>query len=303
MIAPVLISAGTLASSFYRTYPGASPAHGADEALDAALEDFSRRGRAAWPELAVDAAALAAFLGERAPSDVVPIAWLGQLRADDMVLACACTGGVPQAIRAFDVAFLAKVSVYLRALRPTPDVVAETTQQLREKLFVGTGGAPPKIRQYDGRGSLDGWVRIGAVRTALNLLATERAAAPRPEVAEELARALAPRSNPELELIRAGHEDAFLTALREAIASLSRRDRGLLRSTYVERLTPARIGAMYGVHRTTVMRWTEAAQEDVLARTRSRLMERLSPSECDGVLGLLENGIDASLSTLLRTPS
>jgi RNA polymerase sigma-70 factor (ECF subfamily) len=285
-------------------YPHAAPVELADEALEAAIEDLRRRGLEAFPDVDVEAAALAAWLGERAPADVAPVAWMGELRAGDMVLACACVEGRPAALRAFDAAFLGKMSSYLRALHPTPEIVAETQQRLREKLFVGVGGAPPKIRRYDGRGSLEGWVRVSAVRAALNLLEAEKAAKLRPDDADDLARAMVPGSDPELELVRATYRSDFLAAFREAIVALSPRDRALLRATFVERLTPARIGATYGVHRTTVMRWIEAAQEEILRRTRARLIElrRLTPSECDRLFSLVKSGIDASLSSLLRTP-
>jgi RNA polymerase sigma-70 factor (ECF subfamily) len=305
MIPPVLNPNLPLASSFHaaRVHP-ASPS-GDDGALEAALADFVARGRAAWPGVELEASALAAYLGERAPAEGDAVAWIAEVRAGDMFLACACACGLPAALRAFDAAFLGKMDLYLRALRPTPEVVAETAQILREKLFVGVRGEPPKIRLYEGRGSLEGWVRVSAVRSALNLIASEKAAAPRSDDAEELARTMLPTSDPELALVRARYAESFLAAFREAIASLSPRDRALLRATFLERLTPARVGAMYGVHRTTVMRWIESAHEQLLTRTRAILAERLhvSPSECDRIVSLVKTGIDASLSSLLRTPT
>jgi RNA polymerase sigma-70 factor (ECF subfamily) len=233
---------------------------------------------------------------------VAPLAWLGERDAGDLFLACACVEGVPQALRAFDAAFLQEVDVYLRTLHPPPWIVAETRQLLREKLFVGLPGKPPKIRQYRGRGALRGWVRVTAVRAALNLQEADRAA-PGPDEAEALARVVAPDADPELALLRERYKDDFLAALREAMAGLSRRDRGLLRFVFVERLTPARIGEMYGVHRTTAMRWIEAAQGEILAQTRARMMERLrlSPSECDHLFVLVKSRMDITLSALLET--
>jgi RNA polymerase sigma-70 factor (ECF subfamily) len=193
----------------------------------------------------------------------------------------------------------------LRTLRPTPELVAETQQDLRTKLFVGSAGGPPRILQYTGQGALGGWVRIVAVRTAIDLLDAAKAGTPSHDEAEEVARAIVPTCDPELELIRETYREAFIVAFREAIASLSRRDRALLRFTFVERLSPARIGAMYDVHRTTAMRWIDAAQAQVLAETRSRMMERLdlSPSECDGVLHLVKSRIDLTIGSLLHSAS
>ena len=295
----------TLASSFYGAYRGVEAARVTDEALEAALLDCSREGRAAWPDVALEPSALASYLGERAPADVDPVAWLGDVRAADLFLACACVKGVPQAYRAFHTAFLDPIDRHLRGLRPTPELVAETRQELLEKLFVGAPGRPPKIGQYGGQGALGGWVRVSAVRTALNLIEAEKAGLPRLDEASEVARSLVPECDPELALIRASCEGDFTAAFREAMACLSRRDRSLLRFTFIERVTPARLGAMYGVHRTTVMRWIDAAQEEVLARTRARMNERLglSPSECDRVFALVKSRIDLSLGSLLKTES
>jgi hypothetical protein len=53
------------------------------------------------------------------------------------------------------------------------------------------------------------------------------------------------------------------------------------------------------------MRWIEAVQEEVLSRTRARLMShlRLSPEECDHLVAFVRSGIHLSLSSLLKTPS
>jgi RNA polymerase sigma-70 factor (ECF subfamily) len=253
----------------------------------------------------LEAAALAAHLGERAPADSPAIAWLEGLPAADVFLACACAVGVPEAVRAFDAAFLENLEASLRQVRASADLVAETRQVLLEKLFVGSAGRPPKILAYTGQGALGGWARVAAVRTALNLLDKEKAGSPRVDDAEAIARAFVPEKDLDLELMRARHAGDFVEAFRAAIAGLPRRDRTLLRLTFVEHLTPARVGVMYGVHRTTAMRWIDAAQEEVLARTRARLMERLrlSPSECDGLFALVRSRLDVTLSSLLKTGS
>ncbi len=304
IVARVVEAANTLVSSFRSAHGVARFAVDADEALEEALADFARRGRAAWPGVPLDACALAAYLGERAPDGGAALVWLGELRAGDLFLACACAAGLPEALRAFDEAFLGQVEAHLRALRPTPALVNDTRQELREKLFVGVHGARPKIHQYEGRGALGGWVRVAAVRAALNLLDAEKAGRVGADEADELARALIPAGDPEMELLRARCEDELGAALRASMAGLSRRDRTLLRLVFVERLTPARIGAMYGVHRTTALRWIEAAQEEILARTRARMIERLrlSPSECDRIFSLVKSRLDVSITSLLRTP-
>jgi RNA polymerase sigma-70 factor (ECF subfamily) len=273
-------------------------------ALEGALVDLATKGRAAWPDVPLGDDALAAYLGARAPASGDVLAWLGTLRPSDIFLACAATQGQPRALAAFDAALLSKVALYLSTIHATPELVAETRQRLLEKLFVGNGSEPPRIHRFEARGSLDAWVRISAVRTALDLMDAERAASARPDEAEELARVLVPGADPELALIRATYKEEFTSAFREAIAGLAQRDRQILRYTFIERLVPARIAVMYHVHRTTVLRWIQEVEDEVLRHTHARLRERLriSPSECDRVVELVRSAIDASLSSLLRTP-
>lgn len=298
-----------LASSFLDAYRGSAAALDVpQERLEASLRGLWERGQAAWPGVALGAPALAGQLGEQAPSDAAISAWLDEVPAADVFLACACALGLAPAIRAFDATFLARTNRFLRSLRPTQELVAETRQELSLRLFVDAPGRPPKIRGYRGRGSLERWVGVAALRTALDLMrrqkrrehGSDRESLERSD--DTIAAALVQRRDPEVALVRARYQSEFLAAFRDAMASLSPRERTLLRLTLLEGLTPGRIAAVYGVHRTTAMRWIEATQEAVLARTRSGLMGRLrlSSSECDGILAVMRSHIPWSIASLLR---
>ncbi len=82
-------------------------------------------------------------------------------------------------------------------------------------------------------------MRVAAVRAAMKLLAKERAQRPRADEADEIAQHVLPDGDPELELLRATFKQDFLDAFRAAIAGLSRRERSLLRLTFIDHLTPA----------------------------------------------------------------
>lgn len=221
---------------------------------------------------------------------------------DDLFLARACAAGDSAALREFNATFMSKLPAYLHSIRASSELVEETRQRLLEKLFVGDEHRPPKITQYTGRGALDAWVRVAAIRTALNILESEagkRSAVHDEPVIDRVARG----ADVELEYMKESTKHEFIAAFREAMASLSRRDRAILRFTFVEGLTPGRIGELYGVHRTTVMRWLENAQAGVLERTRAGLRDRLrlSPSECDRIFSLVQSRVDLTMSTLLKS--
>ena len=67
-------------------------------------------------------------------------------------------------------------------------------------------------------------------------------------------------------------------------------------------MTPARIGTMYAVHRTTVMRWLASAEEALLAATRANLTARLglSSAECDSLIALVRSRLDLTFDSVLR---
>jgi RNA polymerase sigma-70 factor (ECF subfamily) len=297
--ARVLRERQMLSPSFLTLWGG--PAPDAVDLLERALVDLHEGGRARFPEVPLDATELAAYAGARARTDVAAHEAVAELWAADLYLACACARGIPAALRAFDAAMLAKIPAYLRRLRVSPAIEQETRAALLEKLFVSGEGAPAKILQYSGRGALEGWVRVAAVRAAMNLLEAQGTERPVGDEDAAIAGAVGTGDDPELLFLKASYRDPFVAAFREALAALPARERTLLRFAHVDGLTPERIAKLHGVHRTTAMRWLEAARAAVLEGTRARVVERLrlSPSECDGLFNLVRSRIDFSLRSLL----
>ena len=89
-------------------------------------------------------------------------------------------------------------------------------------------------------------------------------------------------------------QDAF----KEALASLTSRERNLLRYHFLEGMSIDRIGALYGVHRATAARWIQGARENLCERTRTNMCKRISLSEegFERILGLIESQIAINLA-------
>jgi RNA polymerase sigma-70 factor (ECF subfamily) len=273
---------------------------GAPEAIELALAELYEQGRRAYPDVALAASDLAAYAGERARDDLDVFEAIRGLHGADLFLACGCARGLPAALLAFDRVLLAKLPEYLRKLRVSREIEEETRRVLLEKLFLPATGEPPRIVHYSGRGALEGWVRVAALRTALNLLESQRATATAGGEAA-LARAVDRGDDPELLFLKASYRAPFTAAFCEALAGSPRRARALLHLTFVDGLTPERIGQLYRVHRTTATRWIDAARADVLAATRARLVEcfHLSRAECDDIFLLVQSRLDLTLRSLL----
>ena len=274
------------------------PSGGAPEAaLGGLLASAVSEGAQAWPGVAVDAARFAAYLGARAPVEPSPVASLQRLRAGELYLCCACVDALPAALRAFDDRFLARLPAYLSKLRATRELIEEAQQVLRARLLVSSPDVPARLAQYNGLGSLEGFVRVAAVRVATDL--RERAESPRALADPPVFGAMA---DEELSFIERRYRGDFAASFREALGSLVRKERNLLRLHYLERLPTERIAVLFDVHRTTVGRWLLAIEAQLLAETRARLTARLglTASECDSIIGLVQSRLHITLHSALR---
>jgi RNA polymerase sigma-70 factor (ECF subfamily) len=266
--------------------------------LEATLGRLVAEARAAWPSVDLPAPVFVRHLAER-----VGDAPLANVRAADLYLACACANGLGAALEALETRYLSKMGAYLSRLEGRPEIIDEVQQVLRERLLVGAPGRPGRIADYQGRSALETWLRAAAARAAMNLGRDERrrgraAAAAAGEAVLEIA-----SPDPELEYVKAQYRPELEASLRSALAALPARDRTLLRLHYLERVGAGVIATSYGVHRSTVNRWLSDAQQVLLADTRRLLRERLrlSPTECESVVGALRSRLDLTLGSLLRT--
>lgn len=289
--------------AFLAAWPGVA-GHTDVIAVGARLGEAVAAARVRSPGLHLDPERFARFVAARAPGDGTALEALGALRLDELCLVAGCLESLPAALARFEAEYIDKVPRYLARLKPTHTRVDEVKQALRARLLVRDGGGPARIATYAGRGSLDGWVRVAAMRLALDAGAADRDV-PAGDADEVLERAVmdtaAPAHGFETQLLKAQYRADVTAAFREALAALEPRARLVLRLHYLDGMTPAAIGQLYAAHRTTAQRWIEAAEADLLGAVREGLRARLrlSATECDSLLGLLRSQLEVSLSPLL----
>lgn len=258
------------------------------------------------------AQALVDRLRQQAPSDAQSEAVLASLAVADLYLACACAHQVPAALAMLDATCLAPLSKVIAQLDPSPAFVDEALQQVRERLLC-VDSQPgedeqqqpaklPRIASYLGVGPLRRWVRAAALRVALNLRRSERSPLHQPSDPDVLAEVAATQLDPELALLKARYRPALKAAFAQAVASLSSRERNVLRLHLIERLPAEQIGQVYGVHRVSVARWLGQLRQQLLQQTRKHLHKSLSLSaeELDELHGLFDSQLSLSISRLLR---
>ncbi len=264
-----------------------------DAELEATLRGLFEEGTRAWPKLGLSPAVFVRHLASRTdggqPSTGV--------FAADLYLACACATRVRGAVEVFDRVHLSRVAAFLSRMRPSAAFVDEVRQVLREKLFVSRGAAAPKIAEYDGRGALGSWVRVIAVRAAIDLRRRRDVAA-----IDGAERADPGAGDPEVGYLKERYRQAFNDAFRGAVGALAADQRDLLRLHFVDGLTLDQLAAKLGVHRATVARRIAAGRVAVAAAARSRLRAALGASEAEleSLAGVMRSQIELSLPGLLR---
>jgi RNA polymerase sigma-70 factor len=272
--------------------------------LAGALAAFYREGRAAWPALPpLSPADLVSRLAFHLPPESDPVAHVRSLVAPDFYLACACLLALPGAIETFDAELLARVPSFIAHIDRSPDFADEIRQTLRQRLLVATDERQPRIADYSGRGALATWVRVSAVRIALNHRADPYQA--RRIDDQAVFDKLAVSASADAELLRARHAGALTDALKHAMAALTSEQRIILRMYFAAGQSTDRIAAALRVNRSTAARRLVAARQAVFAETRRLLQERL-PVDTEEFASLalaLHDQLNISLSGLLADPA
>jgi RNA polymerase sigma-70 factor (ECF subfamily) len=264
----------------------------APEGLEERLAQLVERARAAHPAVRLSPEWFCRELGRRAGT----LDELESLAIEDVWLAAACARDDAGALAALD-ALLRDVCLGL------PDTTAkgqeDVRQLVRERLLVAAGEEPARLSTYSGRGSLKAWLKVVALRVALNARRNKGDAEKSSELLDTMA---APASDPEAQYVRLRSSSDFRGAFEAAVGALEPRDRNLLRYYYVDGLGVERIGALYRVHAATASRWLSAARGKLLEGIREALRARLGlqETEIDSFVGAARSGLELSLHRILQ---
>jgi RNA polymerase sigma-70 factor (ECF subfamily) len=258
------------------------------------------RGRAEWPELAVSEEELARMAAARLAGPPAEKAGAGpdDLDAAELWIACACARGDALALERFRARYFDPVVPALRRMGLGDAQRDDVWQVLCVRLFVGEPGEPARIAQYAGTGRLSGLVKVAATRLALNWREQEKRRASGDDWVDKLGDG---NPDPELLAMKRQHRDGLKEEIEAAIASLSARERMLLRLHLVEHLGIDPIAASCGVHRATAARWIAQAKERLAGRVHDRLTARwgVADDSLAALKAVIESQIDLSIERLL----
>jgi RNA polymerase sigma-70 factor (ECF subfamily) len=252
-------------------------------------DDALATAHAAWPDVALDPARFAAFLAERA----------GATHVADLYLVCAAADGLAPAVAAFDRLLVDEVGAASASLRASASSRDEAAQALRALLFLPGEDRAPAILGYAGRGPLRGWLRITATR---QMIRAARRGLREVAFEDHLLDAPAIADDPALAAAKARYRAELADAFREALATMTPKDRVLLRFQLVDALSIDEIGAIHGVHRATAARWLVGIRERLVARTHELLAARLSidTDDVESIVRLVQSQLDVSVIEHLK---
>jgi RNA polymerase sigma-70 factor (ECF subfamily) len=258
--------------------------------LSQLLDEAFLAGTMAWPGVALDRRVFAERL-EGLGLDAEQIS----SRGSDLFLAAACAAQDPVALELFERTYLAQVPRLIGRVALSAHQEDELRQQLRIRLLVGP---TPKIAEYRGSGPLGAWVRVCALRLALDL---KMADGGKRNDAQALDALVVGAPGGEVEIDAARHRVAFQSALQESLATLTTREKTLLRLHFLDGMNIDELGVVFRVHRATVARWLVAVRTRVLENVREKLSLDLgaSLSEAHSLVRLLRSEVQVSIRRIL----
>jgi RNA polymerase sigma-70 factor (ECF subfamily) len=254
-------------------------------AEEAILQAALAEARARWPGVRLTDADFRAHLarlgGEPSALDL-----------EDLFLACACAAGDRAGLQVLEQTVLSQVPRWVARFDGLD--ADEIKQDLRQKLLLGEGA---HLRLYAGRGALDRWVRVAALRLAIDRRRAEKPADP--DALDDLLAG----PDPELDFVKLRDREALRHILQDALRALPARDVNLLRLHYAESVSLDRLAGLEHVSRSTVARRLVAARAAALDGVRALLRERLrlTAHEGESLMRLVRSRLELSLRRALAS--
>ncbi|HEY1272788.1 MAG TPA: sigma-70 family RNA polymerase sigma factor [Terriglobales bacterium] len=238
----------------------------------------------AAPEFAGILVAIAAkYLPEDASEADIRELYL-TLRTEELAIARACAAGNEQAWQTFMIRYREKLHDAALAITREDSQARELAGSIYADLYGSTdreGKRVSKLTYYNGRGSLEGWLRTVLAQRHVNDYRSERRTVSLEAEGEEGKQFSAPEPEPV-----ASVDPRLNSTTAEVLAAISAEDRCILAYYFLDDLTLAKIGRILGVHESTISRRLEKLvkglrKDIVLGLTRKGMSRRQAEEALD----------------------
>lgn len=273
-----------------------------EEVLEDTLVAQLAVAAARYPGLREQPETLVAYVGARLDETKSLLEGLAEVEFADLVLACAAASGDPRAVTLFEEHAMRGVDASLKRRGIADDIIEEAKQNVRERMLVRRADHDPRIVDYNGRGPLRHWLRVAVVREGILLSKRE---GKQEGVAFDFLSLPTAHDDPEIAFFKRRYRDEYKQAFEAATQKLSSRERALLRQQYLLGMNVDEIGTVYQVHRATAARWVQSAREELFAKARFELSQRLgvARTEIEDIVRMIESQLEVSLTRLLSSRS
>ena len=205
--------------------------------------------------------------------------FLGSLRLEELVLARACAVGNEHAWEVFLTGY--RATLYDAAYKIAREESA--ARDLADSLYAELYGVSErgqerasKLRYYQGRGSLQGWLRTVVAQEYINRYRSTRRETSLDAALEDGQQFETPEADP------AVADPRVESAAAAELAELEPEERFLLAAYYLDRRTLAEIAKLQGVHESTISRKLERTTSGLRKRIRKRMIQSgMSPRQAD----------------------
>lgn len=257
--------------------------------------------REGWSAAATDRKVLGDFEAFAAHLVALEVEPTTVLAAQELAFAWACGNGQPGSLRVFEEQVMPAAQRAVGRVSAEPGFIDEAMQRLRTRLLMPRGQKPARMLTFRGQGPLLGWVSVAAVRTALGMLREHQRQTQRDEMLWSEAVLFPSGVGPDLQHLKNRYAPVLADSLRTACAQLEERDRAVLRLYFAEGLNIEKIGAVYGVHRSTVARWISRTKTALIERMHELMRESqaIPTEELSSIDRLVRSQLEISLGGLL----
>jgi RNA polymerase sigma-70 factor (ECF subfamily) len=279
-------------------------------AIDSAIHAHYLQAQETWPEIELSFPFLRRqirnvlekqFPGlfKPAQAQIIPATkiadFLTNLKWTELFLTTACAQGNEAAWKVLKCQYQSVIQTTALCSAENATEALDLSNSMLSELFLPAheelNSGFPKISQYHGIGSLEGWIRVVVARKAIDKIRSSRKQVSLEDLEEEpaglVSRESASNLVEEAENRRASR--LFSAALSAAFDELSSEEKLALKLYYCDDLNLKEIGRLLRVHESTISRMLDRLQKQLRKSVEKHLKSKfqVNPRE---ILFLIENG-------------
>jgi RNA polymerase sigma-70 factor len=233
--------------------------------------------------------------------------FLGSLKWEALFLTTACASGDEAAWRIFHSRYHSVIQKAARYCSENYSEAHEVSDSLMSELFLPisteSGEKTNKIAQYDGLGSLEGWIKVVVSRLAIDQIRRSQRQVSLEDLETDPSslRGGGRESGTGNDMDLPGASKMFITSLDHAMEQLNVQEKLILSLYYLRDVSLKEIGGMLRVHESTVSRSLDRLKKQLRKRVERHLREhfQVRSAEVPQLIEMAHLEVDVDLKRML----